>query len=99
MTVLLTLLAVATVTWGFRITFTALVAADRLPASVRSRMDAVGAAAFAALLATEVSATSRAGLPAMAGALVAGAVAARLTSNHLAAVAVGAAAWALISAV
>lgn len=97
MTVMLTLLAVATVTWGFRITFTALVAADRLPASVRSRMDAVGAAAFAALLATQLSETSRAALPAMVGALAAAAVAARLTKNHLAAVAVGAATWALIS--
>lgn len=97
MMVLLTLLGLGVVTWAFRITFTALVPAERLPAGVRSRMDAVGTAAFAALLATEVSGTSPIALPATAAAVVAAAIAARFTGSHLAAVAAAAAAWALVS--
>lgn len=97
MIVLLTLLGLGVVTWAFRITFTALVPADRLPARARSRMDAVGTAAFAALLATEVSGTSPAALPVTVAAIVAAAIAARLTGSHVAAVGAAAAAWALVS--
>lgn len=97
MTVLLTLLAVAAASWVFRIAFTALVAVDRLPTAVRVRMDVVGAAAFAALLTTELAGTSRARLPVMLLAVVAAAIAKRLTRNHLAAVAAAAVAWTLMS--
>ncbi len=97
MTVMLTLLVLGVVTWGFRITFTALVPADRLPTAVRSRMDAVGTAAFAALVATELAGTSRVALPAAAAAVVAAAIAAQRTGSHLAAVGAAAVVWILVS--
>lgn len=40
--------AVAAVSWLYRVSFTALLTGDRLPAAVRARMDSVSPAAFAA---------------------------------------------------
>jgi branched-subunit amino acid transport protein len=93
MTVFLSLLALAAITWLFRITFITLVPADRLPAAVRARMDAVGPAAFAALLATEVAGTSPADLAPLLVAGAAAALAAWRTHNHLLAVLAAVAAW------
>lgn len=97
MNVFLTLLGVAAISWTFRIMFTALVPAERLPAVVRSRMDAVGPAVFAALLATELAGTSHVAMPTTIVSLGAAAVAARLTGNHLAAIGAAAAAWMVMS--
>jgi branched-subunit amino acid transport protein len=99
MTAFVALLAVAVVSWLYRISFTAVLAEDRLPTGLRARMDAVGPAAFAALLATHVAGTDPAELPAVLAGIAAAAVASRLTPNHLVAVLAAAAAWALVALV
>jgi branched-subunit amino acid transport protein len=95
--VLVSLLVVAAVSWVFRISFTALFTGDRLPAALRQRMDAVGPAAFAALVVTHVAGTSTAALAPVLVALVAAGLVARRTGSHLAAVVVAAGAWWLVS--
>ncbi len=97
MTVLLTLLAVAVVSWAYRVSFTAVLPPERLPAGLRSRMDAVGPAAFAALLAGHVAGAAPAEVPVLLAAVAAAAVAARLTASHLAAIVAAAGAWWLLS--
>lgn len=99
MTVLLTLLAVALVSWLYRVSFTAILPPDRLPTGLRSRMDAVAPAAFAGLLAGHLAGAGTAELPALAVAVVAAGVAAHLTASHLAAVAAAAAAWWVVALV
>lgn len=98
MTVLLALLAVAAVSWFYRVSFTALLTGDRLPAAARSRMDAVAPAAFAALLVAHVAGAERAEALGLLAAVVAAAVAAHLARSHLAAVVAAAVAWWLVAA-
>ncbi len=93
MTVLLTLLAVAVISWAYRVSFTAVLPSDRLPAVLRRRMDAVGPAAFAALLATHVAGAAPGEVPDLVVAVLAAGVAARLTGSHVAAVLAAAGAW------
>lgn len=93
MTGLLALLAVALVTWAYRVMFTAAVDGDRLPAAVRARMDAVGPAAFAALIATKVVGTPSGSLVPMVAALVAAGFVTRRTGNHVLAIGVAVAVW------
>ena len=93
MTVLLTLLAVAAISWAYRVSFTAVLPSDRLPAALRRRMDAVGPAAFAALLATHVAGAAPGEVPVLLVAVVAAGVAAHLTRSHVAAVVAAAGAW------
>lgn len=97
MTVLLALLTLAVISWLFRVSFTALVSGDRLPPGVRARMDAVSPAAFAALLATQVTGTSAADTPAIIAAVLAAAVTAWRTGSHVAAIAVAGGTWWLVS--
>lgn len=97
MIVFLTLVAVAAVTWLFRVSFTAIVSANRLPAAVRARMDAVSPAAFAALLATEIAGAGPGTLGPMLLAVAAAALAARRTGNHVVAIGAAVAAWSLAS--
>lgn len=97
MSVFLTLIAVAVVSWLFRISFTAVMSEEQLPDSVRSRMDVIGPATFAALLAADLSDTSApAGLPTLAAMAAAVAVAWR-THNHGKAVLAAGAVWYLVS--
>ncbi len=93
MDVLLALVCVALVSWVFRVTFTGLLAGDRLPDAVRVRLDVAGPAAFAALVATDLAGEPAPLLLPMALALLAAGVTARLTRSHVAAVAVAAGAW------
>lgn len=93
MTAFATLLAVAAVSWLYRVSFTAVLTGDRLPAAVRARMDAVSPAAFAALLAIHVAGAPPAEVPTLLVAVAAAAVAARITRSHVAAVLAAAAAW------
>lgn len=97
MTAFVALLVVAAVSWLYRVSFTAVLAEDRLPAGLRARMDAVGPAAFAALLATHVAGTPTGELPAVLVAIAAAAVAARLTHSHVWAVLAAAGAWSLVA--
>ena len=97
MTVLLSLLAVAAISWAYRVSFTAVLPPDRLPSGLRARMDAVAPAAFAALIAGHVAGTPTAELPSLLVAVAAAGVAARLTSSHVAAVLAAAAAWGLMA--
>lgn len=97
MTVLLALLAVAAVSWLFRISFTALLTGDRLPPSVRSRLDAVSPAAFAALLAAHLADTPAVELPAVAVAVVVAGIVAWRTRSHLAAVLAAGGAWGVLA--
>lgn len=96
MTVWLALLAVAVASWLFRVSFVALVTGDRLPSQVSERLDAVGPAAFAALVVTDVLGEPGPALPGAVVALVAAGITARLTGSHLAAVVVAALAWWLV---
>lgn len=99
MTVLATLLLLAAFTWLFRVSFTAVFDGDHLPAAVRARMDAVGPAAFAALLATKLAAVPVAAvLPSLAAVAAAGVVASR-TRNHLYAVAAAVATFRVLTLV
>jgi len=97
MTAFVALLAVAAVSWLYRVSFTAVLAEDRLPTGVRARMDAVGPAAFAALLATHVAGTPSGELPGVLAAVLAAAVAARRTGSHVWAVLAAASAWSLVA--
>lgn len=97
MTVLIALLVLAGISWLYRVSFTALVAGDRLPAGLRARMDAVSPAAFAALLATHVAGTSAADAPAIVAAVLAAAATAWRTGSHVAAIVVAGGTWWLVS--
>lgn len=97
MTVLVALLALAGISWLYRVSFTALIAGDRLPAGLRARVDAVSPAAFAALLATQVTGTSAANAPAIVAAVMAAAVTAWRTGSHVAAIVVASGTWWLVS--
>lgn len=82
------LLAVGLASLGFRLAFTVLADADRLPAFVRSRLDVVGPATFAALLATTVAgAVGDPRAVPLVGGLAAAALVATRTSQVLAPVA------------
>jgi branched-subunit amino acid transport protein len=98
MTVLIVLLGVAAVTWLYRVSFTALFADDRLPTAIRSRMDAVGPAAFAALLATHVAGVETGQRSGVVLAVLAAVVAAHLTRSHLVAVLAAAGTWWVLAA-
>ncbi len=93
MAVLLALLAVALVSWVYRIAFTGLVPGDRLPAAVRLRLDVVGPSAFAALVVTDLAGQPSSLLVPAVIAVVAAGVSARLTGSHVAAVGFAALAW------
>ncbi|WP_238442983.1 AzlD domain-containing protein [Salsipaludibacter albus] len=93
MDVLVALLAVALVSWVYRVAFTGLLGGDRLPASVRGRLDVVGPAAFAALVVTDLAGQPAPLLLPMGAAVVAAAITARLTGSHVAAVVVAGLAW------
>lgn len=97
MTVLLSLLALAAISWLYRVSFTALVAGDRLPPGLRARMDAVSPAAFAALLVTQVAGTPAADAPPVVAAVLAAAVTAWRTGSHVAAIVVAGGTWWLLS--
>lgn len=97
MTVLLTLLAVAGISWAYRVSFTAVLPPDRLPSVLRTRMDAVAPAAFAALLASHVASAPSAELPTLVVAVVAAGIAARITSSHVVAVLAAAGAWVVLA--
>ena len=97
MTALLALLAVAAISWAYRVSFTAVLPPERLPAALRTRMDAVAPAAFAALVASHVAGAPAAELPTLLVAVVAAGIAARVTSSHLVAVLAAAAAWTALS--
>ena len=99
MTALIALLALAAVSWLYRVMFTAVVDGDRLPAGLRARMDAVGPAAFAALVASKVAGTPTGELLPVVAAIVAAGVTARRTGNHLAAMVAAVVAWMLASVV
>lgn len=99
MSAFIALVAVAALSWAMRISFTAVFEGDRLPESVRSRLDAVGPAAFAALLAGHVAGGDASALPTTVVALVVAGVLARITGSHLAAVVGAALAWWLMSVV
>lgn len=97
MSVFLTLIAVAAVSWLFRISFTAVMSEEKLPDSIRSRMDVIGPATFAALLAADLSDTpAGAALPTLA-AMVAAVLVAWRTRNHGKAVLAAGVAWYLAS--
>ena len=97
MSVFLALVAVAAVSWMFRVSFTAVMSEEQLPNAIRSRMDVIGPATFAALLAADLSDTSTgAALPTIA-AMAAAVVVAWRTRNHGKAVLAAGAAWYLIS--
>lgn len=97
MTVFLSLIAVAGVSWLFRISFTAVMSEEQLPDAIRSRMDVIGPATFAALLAADLSNTSAgAALPTIA-AMAAAVVVAWRTQNHGKAVIAAGVAWYLVS--
>lgn len=99
MTAFIALVLVAIITWLYRISFTALLDGQRLPAAVRQRMDAVAPAAFAALVAARITGTAPGDvLPIAAACLAAGLVAWR-GASHVAAVGAAAAAWWLCAAV
>lgn len=97
MTVLFALLALAAISWLYRVSFTALIAGDRLPTGLRARMDAVSPAAFAALVATQVTGTPAAEAPAIVAAVLAAAVTAWRTGSHVAAIVVAGGTWWLVS--
>lgn len=97
MNAFIALLVVAAISWAMRISFTAVFAGDRLPEWVRTRLDAVGPAAFAALLASHVASGHASAVPSTVVALVVAGVVARVTRSHLAAVVGAALAWWLMS--
>ena len=98
MTTLLALLGVAAITWGYRVTFTAVVGADRLPARLRSRMDAVGPAAFSALVMTELATAEAAAIPAFVLALLAAGAAAWKSRSLLVSVGLAIGVFGLVTA-
>lgn len=99
MTVLIALIVLGIVTWVFRVMFTAAVPADRLPEAVRSRMDVVGTAAFAALLAADLAGTSADVVTETVVAVAAAAIATRLSGSHVVAIGAAVAAWLLVAVV